>query len=252
MAPSHSKLKEKPVSTKDKATDARTARKSHTTSKANVQAEEISSTEESQPAKKRPRRHQTTVEEIIDEDAAPRAKSTANGKRKATVTSDQEDEGPGDDDDDDDVDEDEDAETELGMWSIYLKSCSAVNFPLAARLRTRWTSPVYAFYDAGVRIETHKGRRSHVFSCASPTCSHTLRRYVDKRDRSTGNMRKHALSCWGEEAVARAMEMADDVEARRVVVESLITTGRISTYFGRNKKGNVTYSHMQHTKEETR
>lgn len=98
----------------------------------------------------------------------------------------------------------------------------------------------------------HQGRRTHVFSCAKPSCSYTLRRYVDKKDRSTGNMRKHALSCWGDDVVARAMEIADDKEARRVVVDSLLTTGRISTYFGRAKKGAVTYSHMQHTKEETR
>lgn len=65
-------------------------------------------------------------------------------------------------------------------------------------------------------------------------------------------MRKHALACWGEEAVARAMETADDSEARKVVVQSLLQTGRISTYFARKKKGAVTYSHMQHTREETR
>lgn len=121
-----------------------------------------------------------------------------------------------------------------------------------ARLRKRWGSPIYAFYEQKVAIQTHKGRRTHVFTCARPSCAHTVRRYVDKRDRSTGNMRKHALACWGEEAVARAMETADDSEARKVVVQSLLQTGRISTYFARKKKGAVTYSHMQHTREETR
>lgn len=120
------------------------------------------------------------------------------------------------------------------------------------RLRERWTSPVYAFYEPEVKIQVHGGRRSHVFSCAKPSCAVTLRRYVDKKDRSTGNMRKHATSCWGEEAVTRAFELDDDKEARRVVVDSVLRTGSISTYFPRKKKGAVTYSHMQHTKEETR
>ncbi len=48
------------------------------------------------------------------------------------------------------------------------------------------------------------------------------------------------------------MDTADDTEARKIVVDSLVTTGRISTYFGCSKKGTVTYSHMQHTREETR
>lgn len=105
-----------------------------------------------------------------------------------------------------------------------------------------------------MEIQTTGGRRNHVFSCARPTCTQVVRRYLDKRDRSTGNMHKHALSwsCWGDEAVARAMDTADDTEAHKIVVDSLLTTGRISEYFGRKKKGTVTYSHMQHTKEETR
>lgn len=121
-----------------------------------------------------------------------------------------------------------------------------------ARLRERWTSPIYTFFEPEVQIQMHKGRRTHVFSCSKHACSYTLRRYVNKKDRSTSNMRKHALSCWGKDAVARAMEVQDDKEACRVIVDSLLNTGRISTYFGRKKKGAVTYSHVQHTKEETR
>ncbi|KAI0665690.1 hypothetical protein C8Q78DRAFT_985953, partial [Trametes maxima] len=118
-------------------------------------------------------------------------------------------------------------------------------------LRLRWTSPIYAFYKPEVDIQTQKGRRTHAFTCTRPTCNHQVRRYVDKKDCSTSNLRKHALACWGEEAVTRAMEASDNKEAHKSVVESILKTGRISTYFAR-KKGAVSYSHIQHTREETR
>lgn len=42
-------------------------------------------------------------------------------------------------------------------------------------------------------------------------------------------------------------------EARKTVMTSLLETGRISVHFQwSKKKGKVTYSHMQHTREETR
>lgn len=110
---------------------------------------------------------------------------------------------------------------------------------------------MYAFYEPEVVIETHKGQRTHAFTCAHPTCAHVVHRYVHKHNCSTGNLCKHTTLCWGEEAVEWAMETANDVEARKVVVESLLKTGCISTYFPWKKNGGVTYSHMQHTREET-
>ncbi|KAI0349627.1 hypothetical protein OH77DRAFT_1370723, partial [Trametes cingulata] len=119
-------------------------------------------------------------------------------------------------------------------------------------LRKQWTSPVYALNKTEISIEYQNGRRSHVFTCAQPTCNYTLCRYIDTKGRSTGNMKKHVLQCWGKEAVKRAMDSADDTEARKDVVESILSTCRINAYFGRKKKGAVTYSHMQHTRKETR
>ncbi|KAH9849694.1 hypothetical protein C2E23DRAFT_686221, partial [Lenzites betulinus] len=121
-----------------------------------------------------------------------------------------------------------------------------------ARLRKRWTSAIYAFFSPEVDIVYKNGRRAHVFSCAKSSCDYTTRRYLDTGDRSTGNMRKHAESCWGEEAVERAMQTGCPEKAREVVVKSILETGRISTYFTRKGKAAVTYSHMQHTRHETR
>lgn len=83
-------------------------------------------------------------------------------------------------------------------------------------------------------------------------CNFTTRRYLDTRDRSTGNLFKHAVVRWGREAVDRAKQTSGQEEARRVIVESIQKMGRISAFFSRQKKGKVTYSHMQHTSEETR
>lgn len=111
---------------------------------------------------------------------------------------------------------------------------------------------MYAFFKAEVDIEYVDGRRSHVFTCARKSCDFTTRRYLDTGDRSTGNLQKHAIGCWGEEAVMRAKETASEEEACHAIVESIEKTGHISTFFSRKKKGKVTYSHMQHTREETR
>ena len=46
------------------------------------------------------------------------------------------------------------------------------------------------------------GRRFHSFRCAAWSCKQRVHRYLDKKDgKSTGNLRKHAKSCWGAEAV---------------------------------------------------
>lgn len=121
------------------------------------------------------------------------------------------------------------------------------------RLKARWTSAIYGFYKPDVSISETGGRRAHVFACAKPSCKHTVKRYVDTKDRSTSNMKKHALACWGEEVLNRGIETGSAEEVRKVVSTDGLDSGRISMHFKRKKKqGTVTYSHMQHTREETR
>lgn len=124
--------------------------------------------------------------------------------------------------------------------------------PSTERLRKRWVSPIYGFYKQNIEIVYKDNRRAHEFVCAKPSCDVSMLRYLDTRDRSTGNMRKHALSCWGEDAVDRAMETGSPDQTRETVVKNILETGSISTFFARKKKGAVSYSHMQHTRQETR
>jgi hypothetical protein len=83
------------------------------------------------------------------------------------------------------------------------------------RLLDEWNSPIYVVFKPTPTIEYIKGRRVHVFECAATHCKgkgngRTVRRYLDTGDaKSTGNLRKHAKLCWGEEAVTAADSMKD-------------------------------------------
>lgn len=116
-----------------------------------------------------------------------------------------------------------------------------------------WSSPIYAFFEPTPTIEYHDQRRCHVFKCAARGCKHHVRRYLDTKDaKSTGNMRKHVKSCWGEAALQAAMDCGNQMTARDGPIQSLLETGSIKASFERKGKGKVIYSHRQHTRSETR
>ncbi|KAI0264269.1 hypothetical protein BGY98DRAFT_940010 [Russula aff. rugulosa BPL654] len=77
-----------------------------------------------------------------------------------------------------------------------------------ARLSKDWVAPIYAFFRPDPLIVHVDGRRCHAFECIAKSCKHKTRvvqRYLDKGDaKSTGNLRKHAKRCWGNEVVAAA------------------------------------------------
>ncbi|KAG1730510.1 uncharacterized protein EDB91DRAFT_1239076 [Suillus paluster] len=89
-------------------------------------------------------------------------------------------------------------------------------------LKKDWNSPVYAFFHPEADIE------------------------------STGNMCKHVKNCWGEDALAAAVQTKNAREAHETVVQGILTTGTITASFERKGKGKVTFSHHQHTKTETK
>lgn len=80
-----------------------------------------------------------------------------------------------------------------------------------------------------------------------------VRRYLDTGDaKSTGNLRKHAKICWGEEAVAAADSTRDVRTAREVLSKMKTVDSSITAAFERVGKGKATYSHRQHTTTEAR
>lgn len=117
----------------------------------------------------------------------------------------------------------------------------------------RWTSPIYAFYQAIPNIEYVNGRRAHVFKCAAKSCTYKCRRFLDGPDRSsTGNLIKHVKSCWGDAAYEAAVDCQHANDARESVIKLLMTTGTITVAFNRKEKAKVSYRHRQHTKTETK
>jgi hypothetical protein len=128
-------------------------------------------------------------------------------------------------------------------------------------LKKDWNAPIYAFFKPSPGIEYVNGRRIHVFECTAKHCrgkgkgGRCVNRYLDTGDRkSTGNLRKHAKLCFGDEAVAVA-DMGKDIDATRAALAkdpNLLRSGLLTANFERKGKGKVTYSHQQHTKTETK
>jgi hypothetical protein len=117
------------------------------------------------------------------------------------------------------------------------------------RLRKDWTASAYAFYHPIPEIGyDDNNRRFHVFRCAAQGCKKTVRWYLDKKDaKSTGNLLKHARSCWGPEAVQEVRSL--NAENARKSLQS--GSGSITTHFEK-KKDIPQYSHKPFTKSETR
>ncbi|KAH9911967.1 uncharacterized protein BXZ73DRAFT_56690 [Epithele typhae] len=119
-----------------------------------------------------------------------------------------------------------------------------------------WDSPIYGFFKPIPKVASDvNGRRMHIFECTAKSChKKSVNRYIDKGDAtSTGNMTRHAKGCFGDEAVKRATK-ADmtPAEVRQRFGKNASESGDITSFFERNGKGPVTYSHRQHTRTETR
>jgi len=119
----------------------------------------------------------------------------------------------------------------------------------------RWDAPVYAFFRPTPAIVYVEGRKVHVFECAASHCkckTRFIRRYIDTGDiSSTSNLRRHAIRCWGDEAVAAADKTCTAKVAREALSKREVN-GSITAAFERVGKGKVTYSTRQHTKPEAR
>ena len=119
-------------------------------------------------------------------------------------------------------------------------------------MKDKWDSTIYAFYEPNPTVEYVNGRRAHSFKCCATRCKQRIHRYLDTKDHSsTSNMRRHAVRCWGQEAVDAARKEKNADEAREKIVKSILESGSITAHFER-KKGKVTFSHRQHTRAETR
>ncbi len=124
------------------------------------------------------------------------------------------------------------------------------------RLQKDWDAPIYVFFKPLPTIQYIRNRKAHVFECAASQClcrTRSIRRFLDTSDaKSTSNLRRHAKSCWGGEAI-EAADGTRDVKAAHAALNNLKATNRsITAAFQRVAKGRAIYSHRQHTKTEAR
>jgi hypothetical protein len=123
-----------------------------------------------------------------------------------------------------------------------------------------WNASIYAFFEPILTITYIDERRVHVFKCLAKCCkgkgrnSRLVNRFLDTKDvRSTGNLRKHAKLCWGDETVIAAGATNID-EAQKLIDKNILMDGSLTSVFQRlgKGKGKITYSHRQHTKTEAK
>ena len=115
-----------------------------------------------------------------------------------------------------------------------------------------WNSPVYSFFTPVPDIEYINKQHCHLFGCLAKGCKHKVWQYLDISDKvSTGNMRKHVRSCWGED-ILKTICKAKTLTAACNGVKNYTDKGSITATFKQKGKGKPTYSHKQHTQAETK
>ena len=150
------------------------------------------------------------------------------------------------------VQEAEDPKDDIGLWETWDVHPFRLTFRLE-RLSKEWKSPVYAFYQLIPEHTQVKGCPCHEFKCAARGCKYKSQCYLDTKDKaSTGNLIKHAKSCWGNEAWNTANECKNAMDARATVTNPIKRSGSITSIFKWMGKGKVTYTHRMHMKSETK
>ena len=115
-----------------------------------------------------------------------------------------------------------------------------------------WRSGLYGFYKPHSEVVYVNGRRRHAFTCLGRAgkCQKKIVRYLDTKDAtSTSNIGRHAASCFGEDVVEQAKQLASADDVRGLFVKK--TNQDITVLLRRKKGGTVTYSHTQMTSKET-
>ncbi|KAI6016602.1 hypothetical protein BKA83DRAFT_4465309 [Pisolithus microcarpus] len=107
---------------------------------------------------------------------------------------------------------------------------------------TDWTSSIYAFFSPVPAIAYVNRRDCHVFKCLGKSCKHSMHWFLDKADKgSTGNMRRHVQSCWGQDILDAAGSVAT-LEASCALIQRFAANGSIAHSFKWKGQGKPAYS----------
>ncbi|KAH8978690.1 hypothetical protein EDB86DRAFT_2815721 [Lactarius hatsudake] len=109
-----------------------------------------------------------------------------------------------------------------------------------------WNSLIYVFFKLTPLIEVINGHHVHVFECNMKHCigkgnGRMVDQYLDTCDaKSTGNLRKHAKGCWGDEVVVAA-DVIKNVQAACDALEKVKSVdGSITAAFQCITKDKIT------------
>ncbi|ESK84653.1 hypothetical protein Moror_13289 [Moniliophthora roreri MCA 2997] len=115
-------------------------------------------------------------------------------------------------------------------------------------LKATWTSAVYSFFKSDVYVAHDADRQKYqFFPCAAKSCKSKLkgvRHYQDGKDcASTGNLKKHAVTCFSQAAVDNAIQGNDESKAKH---------GSIFAAFARVGQHVLKATHCNHNYYELR
>jgi len=152
----------------------------------------------------------------------------------------------------------ENADDELG-GSLFKANLLISPRIVVEQLMKQWNTPVYAFFRPTPAIEQIDGRRAHIFECSAKVCKgkgrhgRHVRHYLNTANAtSTSNLRRHAKICWGADTVAAASIVKDVYATCAVLAKPALRDGSITAAFERVREEQVTFSHRQHTRTESR
>jgi hypothetical protein len=114
---------------------------------------------------------------------------------------------------------------------------------------------VYTFYKI-LQIRHGAAKQQIIFfRCGNKRkCTHEIKRYLDKQDKSsTSNLNKHVRACWGEAAFNAGKELGTKEQAYKLVVKPMKTNGTLTLAFDVIAKGKKPlHSNINHSKPEVR
>jgi hypothetical protein len=117
-------------------------------------------------------------------------------------------------------------------------------------------APIYACFKSDVDYELNEvdGRMTLVFKCAWPNCKKgPVRRLTTGPNAgSTGNLRRHANGCWGEDFVREVVAARTVKEARKVILVKPVQSQKLTAAWDRVGGGKIVISTVTPGPFETR
>ncbi len=141
------------------------------------------------------------------------------------------------------------------MSGVFGLTGSNSTNPREEQMQKSWNSPIYGFFELDPIFSISEGRESIEFVCNAPDClaphGRRIRRYLDTKDKgSTGNMKRHAVKCWGQTVVDKSAGSNARSVREGIAKTKVLKNGTIPMAFAARGSGVVSYSNTPLTKTQ--